>query len=72
MNDGRFIFSQVIDFMPRYEFDKCVERYNGNYRIHDLTCYNQFLHLLFGNCQPANPFVIYVCVLKRIATTSNI
>lgn len=48
MNEGRFIFSQVVDFVPRYEFDKCVERYDGNYRAHDLTCYNQFLHLLFG------------------------
>ena len=48
MNKGRFIFSQVVDFVPRYEFDKCVERYDGNYRVHDLTCYNQFLHLLFG------------------------
>lgn len=48
MNKGRFVFSQVIDFVPRYEFDKCVERYDGNYRVHDLTCYNQFLHLLFG------------------------
>lgn len=48
MNRGRFIFSQVVDYLPRYEFDKCVERYDGNYRVHDLTCYNQFLHLLFG------------------------
>ena len=48
MNIGRFIFSQVVDFVPRYEFDKCVNRYNGDYRVHELTCYNQFLHLLFG------------------------
>lgn len=48
MNDGRFVFSQVVDFVPRYEFDKCVKRYKGNYRTHGFTCYNQFLHLLFG------------------------
>ena len=27
MNKGKFIFSQVIDFLPRYEFDKIVNKY---------------------------------------------
>ena len=45
MNTGRYIFSQVTDFIPRYEFDKCVARYFGDYHF---TCYNQFLYLLFG------------------------
>ena len=29
-------------------FRKLVKKYGGDYRAHDLTCYNQFLHLLFG------------------------
>ena len=33
--------------MPRYEFDKIVAKYNGNYHARELSCYNQFLHLLF-------------------------
>jgi len=48
MNEGRFVFTQVVDFVPRYQFDKLVKKYNGDYRAHELTCYNQFLHLLFG------------------------
>lgn len=48
MNEGQYIFSQVIRFIPRYQFDKCVDKYQGDYRVHELTCYNQFLHLLFG------------------------
>lgn len=43
------MFTQVVDFVSRYEFGKCVKRYNGNYRAHELSCYNQFLHLLFGH-----------------------
>jgi len=31
MNSGKYVFSQVLDFMNRYEFDKCVKRYSGNY-----------------------------------------
>ena len=48
MNEGRFVFTQVVDFVPRYQFDKLVNKYKGDYRAHELTCYNQFLHLLFG------------------------
>ncbi|MGM0621013.1 MAG: DUF4372 domain-containing protein, partial [Bacteroidota bacterium] len=32
MNSGRTILSQVLDFVSRYEFDKCVDKYQGNYR----------------------------------------
>ena len=48
MHSGRYVFSQVVDFVPRYEFDKIVAKYNGNYHARELSCYNQFLHLLFG------------------------
>lgn len=48
MHSGRYVFSQVVDFVPRYELDKIVAKYNGNYHMRELSCYNQFLHLLFG------------------------
>lgn len=48
MNVGSYIFSQVVDYIPRYQFDKLVDKYRGNWHAKDLTCYNQLLHLLFG------------------------
>lgn len=48
MNKGKFVFSQVIDSLPRYEFDKIVKVYNGDYRYRHLTSYNHLLHLIFG------------------------
>lgn len=48
MNVGRYIFAQVTDFLPRYVFEKLVVKYKGDYHAKDLTCYNQLLHLLFG------------------------
>ena len=48
MIEGRFVFAQVLDFVSKYEFRKCVKRYNGDHRAHELTCLNQFRHLLFG------------------------
>lgn len=31
MNIGRYIFSLVVDFIPRYQFDKAVTKYRGIY-----------------------------------------
>jgi hypothetical protein len=48
MNQGKTIFSQIMDFIPMYEFQKCVERYNGNYKIKTFTCWDQFLCMAFA------------------------
>ena len=48
MHIGRYIFAQITDFIPRYVFDKVVAKYKGDFHAKDLTCYNQLLHLLFG------------------------
>ena len=54
MNQGKFVFSQVIEFLPRYEFDKIVVKYNGDYRYRHLTSYNHVLHLIFGQLTACN------------------
>lgn len=48
MNKGKYVFSQVMDFVPYYQFNKCVENYKGNYRLRSLTCWEQFLAMSFG------------------------
>lgn len=48
MHEGRLIFSQLLDFIPRYEFNKCVRRYRGNYKVQSFTCYDQFLCMAFA------------------------
>jgi hypothetical protein len=48
MNEGRTIFAQLLDFLPKYEFDKCVARYHGNRRVRKLSAYEQFLVLAFA------------------------
>ena len=44
----RTVFSQLLDFLPRHEFNKCVHRCQGNYRIRDFSCLDQFLCLAFA------------------------
>jgi hypothetical protein len=48
MHDGRIIFSQLMDFLPKYEFDKCVQRYRGNHRMRNFSCFDQFLCMAFA------------------------
>ncbi len=48
MNQGKTVFSQVIDFLPRKKFRQCVNRYNGNARVRSFTCYDQFLCMAFA------------------------
>jgi hypothetical protein len=48
MNEGRTVFAQLLDFLPKYEFDKCVARYHGNFRVRKLPAYEHFLVLAFA------------------------
>ena len=48
MNAGKTIFSQVMEFLPMYEFRKCVQRYNGNRKVLRFSCLDQFLSMAFA------------------------
>jgi hypothetical protein len=48
MNSGQTIFSQLMEFIPTYEFRQCVKRYNGNYKVKSFSCWNQFLTMAFA------------------------
>ncbi len=54
MNSGKYVFSQILEFVNRYEFDKCVKHYSGNYRVRNLNCWNQFIQLFFGQLTSLN------------------
>ena len=48
MNSGKTIFAQLMDFVPTYEFRKCVERFNGNHKVISFTCWDQYLCMAFA------------------------
>ena len=48
MHSGKIIFSQIMDFLPMYEFRKCINRYQGNYKIKSFSCFDQFLCMAFA------------------------
>ena len=48
MHQGKYIFSQIIEYINQYEFDNCVKRYGGNRRVRNFDCRDQLLALIFG------------------------
>ena len=48
MNLGKYVFSQILDFVDEYQFKQCVDRYHGEYRVRKLSCAQQFRSMLFG------------------------
>jgi hypothetical protein len=48
MNQGKYVFSQVVSFLDANDFKKCVNSYDGNYKVKHFTCWHQLLCLIFG------------------------
>ncbi len=52
MNTGKYIFAQMIEFLPQRVFDGFVIKYAGNKYVKHFSCWNQLLVMMFG--QPTN------------------
>jgi transposase len=48
MFSGELIFAQLMNFLPRHEFNACVRRYRGNRNAKSFSCRDQFLAMLFA------------------------
>ena len=48
MNSGKTVFAQLMEFLPTYEFHRCVQRYRGDYKIKTFSCWDQYLSMAFA------------------------
>jgi hypothetical protein len=48
MYSGQVVFAQLMDFLPRHEFNTCVRRHRGNARVREFSCRDQFLAIAFA------------------------
>ena len=48
MNQGKYVYAQITEFLPQRIFDKYVKKYDGNKYVKHFTCWNQLLCLIFG------------------------
>src|SRR5215207_1861039 len=64
MHCGTFLFSQLMAFLPRRDFDRCVRQYRGNYRTRRFSCFDQWLCMAFAQ-------LTYRTSLRDIETCLN-
>ena len=48
MYQGRYVFTQLVDYLPRKFFEWLVTKYDGNKYVKSFSCWNHLLVLLFG------------------------
>ena len=48
MANAHSVFSQILQWVPKREFQDCVEQHNGDKGVRKLPCWAQFVALLFG------------------------
>ena len=84
MHKGKYVFSQVVSTISKYEFNKSVNKYNGNYRAKEFKCWHQFLCMLFGqlthregirdiiNCLSAHQSKLYHLGIKQVVSHSTL
>ena len=42
------VFAQLFQLIPAYEFNICVEKYNGNKGVRSFSCWDQYLAMTFA------------------------
>jgi len=48
MHTEKFVFAQLMEWVPHYEFYRLVARYGGDYRVRNCSCWDQFLCMAFA------------------------
>ena len=48
MNQGKYIFSQLVELVSAKSFQTIVNRHNGEYKVKEFSCWKQFLCMAFG------------------------
>lgn len=84
MNQGKYIFAQIFELINPYDFNVCVERYKGNYRVKSFKCWQQFLVMSFAQfsyreslrdieyCLGSIQKKLYHCGIKSEVTKSTL
>jgi hypothetical protein len=66
MNNGRNVFSQVVELLPRRAFENAVQRYRGDRRLWSLSCMDQLLSMIFAQLTGRSSLRETVSCLKAI------
>ncbi len=66
MNSGKYVFSQLVAFLPKRVFDMIVKRYSGDKWVKTFTCWNQLLVMMYGQLASCDSLREVVCIVDSI------
>lgn len=84
MNQGKYVFSQIISLLSYKKFQTIVNRHSGDYKVRDFNCWKQFLCMAFGQlthresisdtmlCLRANAAKMYHIGIGEVVAVSTI
>lgn len=84
MQQGKYVFTQIMEIVSRYEFNKCVSRFQGNKNLTHFKCWQQFLCMAFGQlsyresirdiftCLNAHKSKVYHLGLKKLVNATTL
>jgi len=64
MNNGKYVFSQLVEFLPRRVLDNYLKKYKGNKYVKHFTCWNQMLCMVFGQLTSRNSLRDLIVVIN--------
>jgi hypothetical protein len=70
MNSGKYLFSQLVDFLPKRIFDGIVKKYGGDKYVKTFTCWNQLLVMMFGQLSSCDSLREVICIIDAIKNKS--
>lgn len=70
MNSGKYLFSQLVEFLPKRIFDGIVKKYSGDRYVKTFTCWNQLLVMMFGQLSSCDSLREVICIIDAIKNKS--
>ena len=66
MNKGKYVFAQVASFISFNEFNNCILKYDGNFKVKHFTCWHQLMCLMFGQlCNRTSLSDVMICLKSQ-------
>ena len=70
MNSGKYVFSQLVEFLPKRTFDGIVKKYQGDRYVKTFTCWNQLLVMMYGQLSGCDSLREVICIIDAIKNKS--
>lgn len=70
MNSGKYVFSQLVEFMLKRTSDGIVKKYQGDRYVKTFTCWNQLLVMMYGQLSGCDSLREVICIIDAIKSKS--